>query len=86
MEWVSETTPGGPVIAQMLITLAVYAGVLWKTPATPWGVMVAGIAVVLTPWVPTLWGYGDQLAASVVGVNVALGALAWKFLVARTEE
>ena len=36
--------------------VAVYAGVLWKTPATPWGILVAAIAVVLTPWVPTLWG------------------------------
>ena len=37
MEWLSETTPGGPVVAQMLITLLVYAGVLWKTPPTPLG-------------------------------------------------
>ena len=86
MEWLSETTPGGPVIAQMLITLLVYAGVLWRTPTTSWGVMTAALALVLTPWIPTFWGYGSTMAASVVGVNVALGAYCWKVWAARTEE
>ena len=85
MEWLSETTPGGPVVAQMLITLLVYAGVLWKTPPTPWGVMVAGLAVVLTPWIPTFWAFGSTMAASAVGVNVVLGAFAYKTFAQRVE-
>ena len=31
-------------------------------------------------------GYGDQLAASVVGLNVALGAFIWKVFAQRVEE
>ena len=84
--WLSETTPGGPVILQALLVVFVYAGVLWRTPATPWGVITAALALVLTPWVPVFYGLGSTMAASVVGVNVAAGAYCWKVWAARTEE
>ena len=56
-----------------------------ETPATPWGVFTAAIALVLTPWIPTFWGYGEPMAASVVGVNVVLGAFAYKTFAQRAE-
>ena len=85
VEWLSKTTPGGGVIAQALITLIVSGMVLFKTTATPFGVISAAVAIVLTPWIPTFFGFGDSIAASIVGVNVAAGAFTYKVFVARTE-
>ena len=84
-EWLAETTPGGPVMAQMLITLIVFAGFLIKAPATPWGIMLAALVLIMTPWLPTIWGFGSTMAASIVFVNVVAGAYCYKIYIARTE-
>ena len=83
--WLSETTPGGPVMAQVLITVLVFVGFMLTAPATPWGVMLAAIVLIATPWVSTFWGFGSTIAASIVAVNVAVGAFCWKTWAARTE-
>ena len=72
-------------MAQMLIVLIVFVGVLLKTPPTPWGVMLAAFALILTPWIPTFWGFGSSIAASIVGVNVLVGSYTWKVWAARAE-
>ena len=85
VEFLSATTPGGPVMAQTLIVIMVYTGFLFKSPASPWGIMLSGAVLILTPWIPTFWGFGDQIAASIVLVNVLAGSLAYKAFFARTE-
>ena len=71
-EWLAETTPGGPVMAQMLIVLIVFVGVLLTAPATPWGLIMGAVVLTMTGWVPVLFGFGSTIAASVVAVNVVV--------------
>ena len=85
VDFVSRTTPGGPVVLQALLTVLVFALVLLKTPATPWGVMLAAGMLVGVPWIPAAVGIGSPAAAAIVGVNVLTGAFCWKTWVARTE-
>ena len=85
IEFLSDTVPGGPVTFQTMVTILVFASVLWKSPATPFGIMFAAIVLVLTPWGPVLLGYGDPIASTIVLVNVTVGAFAYKLWVARTE-
>ena len=85
VEWLSETTPGGPVMAQVLITVLVFVGFMLTAPATSWGLFLSAVVLVMTPWVPTFWGFGSTLAASIVFINVALGSYCYKVYVARTE-
>ena len=86
VEFLVETTPGGPVVAQMLIVILVYVGYLFKTPKTATGVMMAAVVLIMTPWIPTFWGQGSTMAASIVLVDVVAGAYVHKAFLARTEE
>ena len=83
--WLQETTPGGAVTAQVLITILVFVMFLARAPQTPWGVMMASVVLILTPWVPVMFGIGDTIAASIVFVNVLSGAFVYKVFAARTE-
>ena len=85
VEFLSATTPGGPVMAQTLVVILVFVGFLFGAPATPWGIVLSTIVLVLTPWVPVLFGYGSTMAASIVLMNVAFGAYSFKAWFSRTE-
>ena len=85
-EWLQATTPGGGVTVQILVTLMVYVAFLWSAPSTPWGVMLGGVVLLLTPWMPYVVGLGgDPVLASILFVNVGLGAFGYKALFQRTE-
>ena len=83
--FLSETTPGGPVIAQTLIVILVFVGFLYKMPATPTGIIQAAVVLVMTPWIPVLFGYGSTISAGIILVNVVAGAFSYKVFAARTE-
>ena len=83
--WLQETTPGGAVTAQLLITTLVFVMFMARAPQTPWGVMMASVVLILTPWAPVMFGIGDTIAASIVFVNVLSGAFVYKVFAARTE-
>ena len=85
VEFLSETTPGGPVMAQSLIVILVYVMFLYKTPSSPQGIMMAAIVLILTPWGPVLLGFGDSFAAAIILVNVVAGAYAYKSFTGRSE-
>ena len=85
IQWVEDTTPGGPVTAQMVMVLLVYVAMVRTVPPTPRGILAAGIVLVLTPWLPVLIGFGSSLAASIIFVNVAVGSFAYKVWIRRTE-
>ena len=85
-EWLQDTTPGGGVTAQLLIVLVVYVMFLYAAAATPWGVMLAAAVLILTPWLPYVLGLGgDPILASILFVNIGLGAFGYKALFQRTE-
>ena len=84
-EFLARTTPGGPVVVQSLIVLIVYAGLIFTCKPTPWGILLCALALMLTPWVPVFFGYGSTVAASIIFVNIAAGAFAYKVFVARAE-
>ena len=77
--FISDTTPGGPVVAQNLIVLLVYALWMWKGAQTVQSLMIGGFILVLTPWVPLMFGMGDPIAAVINFVNVLLGAYVYKY-------
>ena len=78
VEWLSESTPGGPVMAQTFVVIIVYGLFLLRAPSTSWGVMLAAGVLVMTPFVPLLWGFGDTVAAMLNGLNTGVGAYAYK--------
>ena len=83
--FLSDTVPGGPVAFQLLITIVVFGTFLARAPSTPRGIMFAGLVLMLTPWVPVILGYGDVFAASIVFLDIATGAFAYKVWLGRTE-
>ena len=85
VDFVSRTTPGGPGVVQVLVTLLVFTGYIFTAPATPWGLLLGAVVLVTTPWVPVLFGVGSTIAASIIALNIVLGALCWKTWAARTE-
>ena len=85
VEFLSESTPGGPVMAQTLMVILVYVMFLYQAPATPWGILLTSVVLVMTPWVPVLFGYGSTIAAGIILVNVLAGAYSYKVFAARTE-
>ena len=84
-EWLSATTPGGPVMVQLMIVLIVFVGFILTAPATPWGLIMGAVVLTMTGWVPVLFGFGSTIAASIVAVNVVVGAYTYKAWAARTE-
>ena len=87
IDFVTRTTPGGGVTAQMVVTILVYVMFLFKTPSSPLGIMLAAAVLILTPWGPFLLGFehADPIAAAIVTVNVLAGAYVYKAFAARTE-
>ena len=85
VEFLSETTPGGPLMAQTLIVILVYVMFVFGAPSSPWGIILSAVVLIMTPWVPVLFGYGSTMAASIIMVNVLTGAYAYKVFAARTE-
>ena len=85
VEFLSDSTPGGAVMAQTLITIITYIGFLLRAPRTDWGVILTAIVLIMTPWVPVLFGYGSTMAGVIVFVNVLAGAYVYKIFFARTE-
>ena len=84
-EFLSRTTPGGPVVIQSLIVLIVYATYIFSAPAKPWTIMLGAMVLMLTPWVPVIFGYGSTIAASIIFLNILAGAFSYKVFMARTE-
>ena len=78
VEFLAERTPGGPIVAQALIVILVYAGFLFRSPSDPWSILIAAVVLIMTPWVPVFWDFGEPVAAALVGLNVAAGAYAYK--------
>ena len=85
IEFLSGSTPGGPVVFQILIVILVFAMFLFKAPSTPQGTIMAAIVLIMTPWLPVLFGYGETIAAVIILVNVSAGSFAYKVFAARTE-
>ena len=85
VEFLSLTTPGGPVMAQTLIVILVYSMFLFTAPSTPWGTTLSALVLIMTPWVPVMFGYGSTISGAIILVNVAAGAFAYKVFAARTE-
>ena len=85
VEFLSNTTPGGPVMAQTLVVILVFIMFVFSAPPTPWGIIMSAIVLILTPWAPVLFGYGSTMAAAIVLINVVTGAFAYKAYFARTE-
>ena len=79
VEFIAETTPGGPVVAQSLIVLLVYAVWMWKGQHSTYSLILAGLILVLTPWVPVVFGLGTVTAAVINFVNILLGAYCYKY-------
>ena len=84
-EFLSRTTPGGPVVIQSLIVLIVYGAMIATCRPTPWGILLCALALMLTPWVPVFFGYGSTIAASIIFLNILAGAFSYKVFMARTE-
>ena len=85
VEWLAETSPGGPVMAQALITVIVFVGFMLTVPASSWGLILGAVVLIATPWIPTFWGFGSTIAASIIAVNVVAGVYCYKVYAARTE-
>ena len=85
VQFITDTSPGGPTTIQATITILVFGLFLMKTPASPLGVMTATIVLIMTPWIMVLFGFGSTIAAVIVLVNVATGSFAYKALMGRTE-
>ena len=60
-------------------------GFMLTAPATPWGLIMGAVVLTMTGWVPVLFGFGSTIAASIVAVNVVVGAYTNKAWAARTE-
>ena len=84
--FISETTPGGPVVAQNLIVLLVYVIWMWKGAQTVKSLMIGGFILVLTPWVPVVFGMGDIVSAVINFVNILLGAYVYKYYFESSEQ
>ena len=85
VEFLTATTPGGAVTAQMLIVILVYLMFIYGAPPTPRGIMMSAGVLILTPWVPMLFGYGDVIAASIILINVILAAYSYHVFAARAQ-
>ena len=90
VEFLTDTTPGGAVIAQSLIVILAYSIYLFqiyrsKRKPGPFEVIFAAAVLSLSPWVPVFWGYGDLIAGVIIMGNIALGAFVYKTFFARTE-
>ena len=90
VEFLLDTTPGGGVVFQSLLTIFVFSGYVMvahtrKKRQEPWEMLLAGIVLCLTPWIPAIWGVGDPIAGVIIGANVANGAYVYKAFLARTE-
>ena len=60
-------------------------GFMLTAPTTPWGLIMGAVVLTMTGWVPVLFGFGSTIAASIVAVNVVVGAYTYKAWAARTE-
>ena len=52
-DFLLDTTPGGPVVLQLLVTIIVASLVLFRSPPTPAGVVFSAVVLMMTPWVPS---------------------------------
>ena len=77
--FVSDTTPGGPVVAQNLIVLLVYG--LWaiKKNHSTASMFTGGLILVLTPWVSVIFQMGTPMSAVINAMNLLLGAYVYKY-------
>ena len=86
VEFVIDTTPGGPVVAQYLIVLIVYGLWMWKRTHSAQSLVLAGIMLALTPWVPVIFNIGTPVAAAINTVNIMLGAYVYKYFFESREQ
>ena len=85
VEWLIETTPGGPVVIQYLLVLFVYGIWMLKKRHTLYSFLFGGVVLVLTPWVTVIWGIGTPMAATINAVNIGLGAYVHKYYFDKAE-
>ena len=90
VEFLVDTTPGGPVVFQSLLTIFVYCAYLFsvykrKERPSVFEVLLAAMVLCLTPWIPTFWSIGDPIAGVIILANLANGAFVYKAFFARTE-
>ena len=86
VEFISTTTPGGPVVAQYLIVVLVYGVWMWKRSHSTQSLLFGGIILVLTPWVPVIFGMGTVTAAVINFCNILLGAYVYKYFFESKEQ
>ena len=79
VDFIVETTPGGPEVAQNLIVLLVFGTWMLKGNHSGYSLLLAGVILVLTPWVPVIFQLGTPLAAAINFVNILLGAYVYKY-------
>ena len=93
IEFLQLSTPRGGVTAQLLVTIVIFGGFMFKAlpsqAQTPYRgqrapsvatVLMGAIVLALTPWVPALFGFGDAMARVIVSLNLVCGAFAYKAL------
>ena len=74
-------TPGGPLGAQLLLTIVISMGLIWKA-RTAQDVLIGAAAMVLIPGLMAAFSVGDWLMVSITAVSIASGALVHKAVVA----
>jgi len=79
VRFVSDTTPGGPEVAQNLIVLIVYGLWAFKKNHNTASLLLGGLILVLTPWVSVIFQMGTPMAAVINTMNLLLGAYVYKY-------
>ena len=79
VEWVTATTPGGPVAVQLMLTVMVAAGMLWRGPQGHRPLLCLG-AIVLVPWISDAIGWGDVFLSVAFLVVAVAAAMLWRIL------
>ena len=70
------STPGGPVVVQLLITVGVTVFLLFLPGLTgQWKVLIVLGSLALTPWIPAVIGYGSYILSTIMTVVVAAGTV-----------
>ena len=79
--WLLNQTPGGPVGTQLLLTVAISMGLVWKARNAQ-DVLAGAAALVLIPGVMAAVDVGDWLMTSITAVSIVCGALMHQVVVA----
>ena len=80
-EWTLQQTPGGPYVAQILITLLASLGILAFYPSkrAEKQYVILG-TMLLAPWVPAAFNYGTEMLSVIIGLVGMMAWSAWRLL------